>query len=154
MVQGFGGVSTLEGQFMKKLLALLISAACTLAMANTEFKNIPAPMQKALRGNALKTVHLDNGVMRLQMDKPVVTELVYSTFVFHNICAEQWHNPEQFAKLALTRVELLNATGAQGFAFDARGDVCVQMGQLGKNFRTFIGQRTVPCEAGTCPKHP
>jgi hypothetical protein len=154
MLQGFGDVSTLEGQFMKKLLALLISAACTLAMADAEFKNVPAPLQKALRGNALKTVQLDNGVMRLLMDKPVVTELVYSTFIFHNICAEQWHNPEQFAKLALTRVELLNATGAQGFAFDARGDVCVQMGQLGKNFRTFIGQRTVPCEAGTCPKHP
>ena len=139
---------------MKKMLALLIGAVCTLAMANTEFKNIPVPMQKALRGNALKTVHLDNGVMRLQMDKPVITELVYSTFVFHNICAEQWHNPEQFAKLALTWVELLNATGAQGFAFDARGNVCEQMGQLGKNFGTFIGQRTVQCEAGTCPKHP
>ena len=52
---------------MKKMLALLIGAVCTLAMANTEFKNIPVPMQKALRGNALKTVHLDNGVMRLQM---------------------------------------------------------------------------------------
>jgi hypothetical protein len=143
---------------MKKLLALLIGAACTLAMAmameDTEFKNVPAPLQKTLRGNALKTVHLDSTVMRLQMDKPVVTELVYSTFIFHNICAAQWHNPEQFAKLALTRVELLNATGAQGFAFDARGVVCMQMGQLGKNFRTFIGQRTVPCEAGTCPKHP
>jgi hypothetical protein len=122
--------------------------------ATTDARGLCRSSQKALRGNALKSVQLDNGVMRLQMDKPVVTELVYSTFIFHNICAEQWHNPEQFAKLALTRVELLNATGAQGFAFDARGDVCVQMGQLGKNFRTFIGQRTVQCEAGTCPKRP
>ena len=153
MPQGCG-VSIEKGQPMKKLLALLVGAACTLAMADTEFKNVPVPLQKALRGNALKTVQLDNGVLRLQMDKPAVTELVYATFVFHNICAEQWHNPEQFAQLALKRVELLNATGVQGFAFDARGDVCEQMGQLGKNFRTFIGQRTVPCESGTCPKHP
>jgi hypothetical protein len=139
---------------MKKVLALLIGAACTLAMANTDFKNVPPHLQKALRGNALKTAHLNNGVLRLQMDKPEVTELVYGTFIFHNICAEQWHHPADFAKLGLTRVELLNATGAQGFAFDARGDVCEQMGQLGKNFRTFIAQRTVPCDAASCPRQP
>ena len=74
--------------------------------------------------------------------------------VFHNICAEQWHHPDQFAKLALAKVELLNASGQQGYAFDARGDVCVQMGQLGKKFGAFIAQRTVQCEAGVCPKHP
>jgi hypothetical protein len=44
MVQGFGGVSTLEGQSMKKMLTLLIGAACTLAMADTEFKNVPVPL--------------------------------------------------------------------------------------------------------------
>mgnify|MGYP003602013337 FL=1 len=102
----------------------------------------------------IKSAQLDNGVLRLQMDKPAVSELVYSTFVFHNICAEQWHHPDQFAKLALAKVELLNASGQQGYAFDARGDVCVQMGQLGKKFGAFIAQRTVPCEAGVCPKHP
>jgi len=26
------------------------------------------------------------------------------------------------------------------------------MGQLGKNFRTFIGQYTVKCTAGACPR--
>ncbi len=139
---------------MKKLLALLVSAACTLAVAETALKHMPAPLQNSLRGNALKSAQLDNGVLRLQMDKPEVSELVYSTFIFHNICAEQWHRPEEFAKLALTKVELLNASGNQGYAFDARGDVCAQMGQLGKKFGAFIAQRTVQCEAGVCPKHP
>ena len=136
------------------LLALLLSAVCTLAVAETDLNHLPAPLNKSLRGNAIKSAQLDNGVLRLQMDKPAVSELVYSTFVFHNICAEQWHHPDQFAKLALAKVELLNASGQQGYAFDARGDVCVQMGQLGKKFGAFIAQRTVPCEAGVCPKHP
>ena len=139
---------------MKKMLALLLSAVCTLAVAETDLNHLPAPLNKSLRGNAIKSAQLDNGVLRLQMDKPAVSELVYSTFVFHNICAEQWHHPDQFAKLALAKVELLNASGQQGYAFDARGDVCVQMGQLGKKFGAFIAQRTVPCEAGVCPKHP
>lgn len=139
---------------MKKMLALLLSAVCTLAVAETDLSHLPAPLNKSLRGNAIKSAQLDNGVLRLQMDKPAVSELVYSTFVFHNICAEQWHHPDQFAKLALAKVELLNASGQQGYAFDARGDVCVQMGQLGKKFGAFIAQRTVQCEAGVCPRHP
>ena len=85
------------------------------------------------------------------MDKPEVSELVYSTFVFHSVCSQQWRHPQEFAGLGLTRAELLNATGTQGFAFDARGDVCAQMGEMGKNFRTFIAQRTVACAGGSCP---
>ena len=139
---------------MKKWLALLIGAASTLAFAGTEFKNVPETLQKSLQGNSLKTAQLDQGVLRLQMDKPVVSELVYSTLIFHNICGVQWHYPEQIAQFALKRVELLDAAGAQGYAFDTRGDVCVQMGQLGKNFRTFIAQHTVKCDAGICPQHP
>ena len=139
---------------MKKLLALLIGAASTLAIAAPEFKNVPAPLQKSLGHHGLKTAQLDNGVLRLQMDKPEITELVYSTFIYHGICAEQWRSPERFTGVNLTRVELLNTSATQGFAFDLRSDVCVQMGQMGKNYRTLIGQHTAKCEAGTCPQRP
>lgn len=139
---------------MKHVVALLLCAASTLAVADTEFRNVPPTLQKALHGSAIKTAQLDGGVLRAQMDKPEVTELVYSTFVFHNICAQQWRHPQQFAAYGLTRVELLNAGATQGFAFDARGDVCADMGQMGKNFRSFIAQRTVACAAGTCPARP
>jgi hypothetical protein len=139
---------------MKKLFALLACTACTLAAADTALTNVPPTLQKALHGSAIQSARLDAGVLRLQMDKPQVTELVYATFVFHNICAQQWRHPEQFAGYGLTRVELLNAGATQGFAFDARGDVCAEMGQMGKNFRSFIAQRTVSCDAGTCPARP
>ena len=137
---------------MKKLLALLIVAASTLALAAPEFKNVPAPLQKSLAHHGLKTAQLDNGVLRLQMDKPEITELVYSTFIYHGFCAEQWRSPERFAGVPLSRVELLNTNSTQGFAFEVRGDVCVQMGQMGKNYRTLIGQHTVKCDGGTCPR--
>ena len=137
---------------MKKLLALLIGAASTLALAAPEFKNVPAPLQKSLAHHGLKTAQLDNGVLRLQMDKPEVSELVYSTFIYHGFCAEQWRSPERFAGVPLSRVELLNTNSTQGYAFEVRGDVCVQMGQMGKNYRTLISQHTVKCEGGTCPR--
>ena len=136
---------------MKKLFALLACTACPLAAADTAFTNVPPTLQKALHGSAIQSARLDAGVLRLQMDKPQVTELVYATFVFHNICAREWYEPQQFASLGLARVELLNAKGDQGFAFDTRGNVCTEMGRLGKNFRTFISQYTVACTAGGCP---
>jgi hypothetical protein len=139
---------------MKSLLALLLAAACPLAMANPDYKNIPPSLQKALHGTPLKSAAFETGVLRLTMDKPEVSELVYATFIFHNICREQWVNAQQFSQLGLKRVELLNRDGSQGFAFENRGDVCEQMGQLGKNYRSFIDQYTVKCTAGVCPGRP
>jgi len=137
---------------MKTLLALLIATASTLAAAAPEFKNVPAPLQKSLSHHGLKSAELDQGVLRLRMDKPEISELVYATFVYHGICAEQWRSPERFAGVNLARVELLNTSATQGYAFDASGDVCVQMGQMGKNYRTLINQRSAKCEGGTCPR--
>ncbi|WP_027995220.1 hypothetical protein [Simplicispira psychrophila] len=139
---------------MKKWLALLISAASTLAIAGVEFKNVPEPMHKPLSNHGLKSAQLDNGVLRVQINKPVVNELVYSNFIVHGICAEQWRNPARFATLGLTRVEALDASGTQGFAFDARGGICEQMGVMGQNVRTLINQRSVVCNAGVCPPQP
>jgi len=137
---------------MKTLLALLIVSASTLAEAAPEFKNVPAPLQKSLSHHGLKSAELDQGVLRLRMDKPDISELVYATFVYHGICAEQWRSPERFVGVNLARVELLNTNATQGYAFDARGDVCVQMGQMGKNYRTLINQHTARCEGGACPR--
>ena len=134
------------------MLALLLSAVCTLAVAETDLNHLPAPLNKSLRGNAIKSAQLDNGVLRLQMDKPAVSELVYSTFVFHNICADggttptsspNWHWPGGTAQ----------RVSQQGYAFDARGDVCVQMGQLGRSLAPSL--RSARCRAKrACPKHP
>ena len=54
-------------------------------------------------------------------------------------------------RILATCLELFNAEGTQGFAFDARGDTCAEMGRLSKNFRSFIAQYTVACTAGSCP---
>lgn len=136
---------------MKYLVALLACAASTLALADTEFKNVPPLLHKSIQHGGVTAAQFDGGVLRARLNKGEVSELVYGTFIFHNICAKQWHEPQQFASLGLARVELLNAKGDQGFAFDARGEVCAEMGKLGKNFRTFIGQYSVACTGGSCP---
>ena len=136
---------------MKPLLALLLAACSHWAVAGPDYQNVPPGLQKALHGNGIKSAQMGQGVLRLQVNKPEVSELVYATFVFHSICGDQWRHPAQFADYGLKRVEMLNADASQGFAFDARGDVCVQMGQLGKNYRSFIGQYSAVCTSAGCP---
>jgi hypothetical protein len=136
---------------MKKLLPLLLASACTLALAEPAFQNVPEVLQKPLLGNGLTAARMQQGVLQLQMGKPEVTELVYATFVFHSICAPQWRQPQAFAQAGLARVELLNADASQGYAFDARGDVCARMGQMGQNYRGLITQHTSACTAQGCP---
>ncbi|MBS0390821.1 MAG: hypothetical protein KGM60_11295 [Comamonadaceae bacterium] len=136
---------------MKSILAILLFAAASLALADTEFKTVPPLLQKSIKAGGVSEAQFDAGVLRARVKKPELSEAVYAGFIFHNICAKQWFEPAQFAAMGLSRVELLNAAGTQGYAFDARGEVCAEMGKLGKNFRSFIAHYTVACTAGSCP---
>lgn len=117
----------------------------------TEYKDVDPTLQKALGHSGLKSAHRQGGVLRVALDKPEITELGYLTYVYHDICAHQWRQPAVFAQWKLERVEVFNASASQGYVFDARGTVCAEMGQMGKNYRSFIQQRTKACTAGNCP---
>jgi len=137
------------------MIALALTACATLATAaQPQFTDVPPSLQKVLLGNGLKSAQLGQGVLRLVMDKPQVSELTYASLVYHGICAEQWRHPEEFSRWQLARVELLDAGASQGYAFDARGDTCEQMGRMGKNYRDFIARFTTPCTGGQCPAKP
>jgi len=134
------------------LIAVLLAGACTAAVAEPSFDKVPKLLHKPLMGNSLKAAEMrEGGVLRLQMDKPQVSELVYSTFVYHAICAEQWRHPEEFPKMGLQRVELFNADASTGYAFDTRGDVCERMGKMGQSYRSLITQHTAACSDNACP---
>ena len=85
---------------MKYIVALLACAASTLALADSEFKNVPPLLHKSIQHGGVTAAQFDGGVLRAQLNKAEVTELVYQTFVFHNICAREWYEPQQFASLA------------------------------------------------------
>lgn len=135
---------------MKKWIALGFVWVATAALAGTTLKNVPEPLNHSLGSHGTKSAAMDGGTLRVVLNKPVLTELTYYTFIYHAICAEQWRAPEPFAKMGLKRVEVLDAAGAAGFAFDGDAATCADMGQMGKNFRTFISQRTAQCAAGRC----
>lgn len=135
---------------MKNGIAWICGCFASVVFAGPVLTNVSEPLSHSLRSDATKSAVMDAGVLRVILNKPTVSELVFYTFIYHDICAEQWRKPEQFAKAGLKRVEVLDAGGATGFAFDGDAATCAEMGQMGKNFRTFIGQRTTQCEGGRC----
>jgi len=141
---------------MKKWMAFLLAGVCSVAMADLTFKNIPESLQRPLLGNALASAEMDaQGVLHLRSNKPVISELEYNNFVMHGLCSEQWRNPARFAAWNLSIVELWAADGQQGYAFDASGDVCEQLGkfgQPGQNYRKRVAERTTVCQQGQCRK--
>ncbi|TXH86726.1 MAG: hypothetical protein E6Q78_16465 [Rhodoferax sp.] len=134
------------------MLSMALACATVGAAAAAPFAGVPEPLGGSLGMHQVKEATWKNGVLRVQLQKAEVSELVYYTFIYHGICAEQWHKPEAFNKMGLTRTEVLDATGAKGFAFDGDAAVCAEMGSMGKRFGNFIGERTSKCEAGACAK--
>lgn len=132
------------------LLSMALACATAGASASAPFAGVPEPLGSHLGMHQVKAASWNNGVLRVQLPNPAVSELVYYTFIYHGICAEQWHQPAVFNKMGLVRVEVLDAAGAKGFAFVGDAAVCAEMGNMGKKFGSFIGERTSKCEAGQC----
>jgi len=131
---------------------MVLACATAGASAATSFAGVPVPLGSFLGMHQVKEASWKNGVLRVQLQKAEVSELVYYTFIYHGVCSEQWHKPEAFNKMGLARVEVLDAAGAKGFAFDGDAAVCAEMGSMGKKFGDFIGGRSSRCEAGACAK--
>ncbi len=134
----------------KTMLVCLFAGTTAAALAAAPFAGVPEPLGKSLGMHSVQSATMQGGVLRVQLNKPVLTELTYYTFVYHGICAEQWHSPTAFKQMGLKRVEVLDAAGVQGFAFDGDTSTCAEMGNLGKKFGVFIGERTTRCDAGQC----
>ena len=147
---GNNGYPYVKGNFVKNWITLGMGCLAMVAYAGTELTNVPEPLRQSLGAHGTKSAAMDGGVLRVVLNKPTLSELAFFTFIYHDVCAEQWRKPEPFAKMGLKRVEVLNAAGTDGFAFDGDAATCADMGQMGKNFRAAISQRTTPCAAGRC----
>jgi hypothetical protein len=131
-------------------LTMALACATFGASAATPIAGVPEPLGSSLGMHQVKDASWKNGVLRVQLQKAEISELVYYTFIYHGICAEQWHKPAAFNQMGLVRTEVFGATGVNGFAFDGDAAVCAEMGNMGKKFGKFIGERTTRCEAGQC----
>lgn len=136
---------------MKLKLLLSMTLLGGLVHSAPVYKNVPNELHKAIEIFAVERAELKDGALRVVYQKSLVTEMMYSSFL-QGMCNEWWLRPAALSKLKLSKIEVLNAIGAQGFAYEGGLSTCTELGNLKGDTAAFIAARTVRCEAGVCRK--
>lgn len=111
---------------MKKIgLTLLLFASINFAHADP----IPASIAKQLKPLDIKAVELTGDALRVDMNRPRVTEDIYTTVV-NNICTSLILEPGSWGKTDFRRIEVVNSFGAQGRVFTGGAAECKAIGKL------------------------
>jgi hypothetical protein len=111
---------------VKKIgLTLLLLASIQTAHAEP----VPASITKQLKPLDIKSVELNSNVLRVDMDRPRVTEDIYAT-VINNVCTSLILEPGSWGKTDFQRIEVVNSFGAQGRVFSGGAAECKAIGKL------------------------
>lgn len=111
---------------MKKIgLTLFLFASINLAHAEP----VPASISKQLKPLDIKTVTLTGEALRVDMNRPRVTEDIYATVV-NNVCTSLILEPGSWGKADFRRIEVVNSFGAQGRVFTGGSAECKAIGKL------------------------
>lgn len=111
---------------MKKIgLTLFLFASINLAHAEP----VPVSITKQLKPLDIKTVTLTGEALRVDMNRPRVTEDIYSTVV-NNVCTSLILEPGSWGKADFRRIEVVNSYGAQGRVFTGGAAECKAIGKL------------------------
>ncbi|MGF6139827.1 hypothetical protein [Pseudomonas laurylsulfatiphila] len=111
---------------MKKIgFTLLLLASINFAHAEP----VPASIAKQLKPLDIKAVVLTNDVLRVDMNRPRVTEDIYATVV-NNVCTSLILEPGSWGNTDFRRIEVVNSFGAQGRVFTGGAAECRAIGKL------------------------
>jgi hypothetical protein len=133
---------------MQKLLLLSIFLSLN-AMAN----EVPSELRRNLKPYATKSIDLKNEVLRVTMDRPMVTPEIYRTIVVGAVCGSLWTGKGGWGAAKIERAEVLNNIGAQGFAMTDLKRTCDAIGTAkGDEYKPLLERNTVTCVVGECRK--
>ena len=110
---------------MKKIALILLLASINTAHAEP----VPASIAKQLKPLDIKSGALTGEALRVDMNRPRVTEDIYATVV-NNVCTSLILEPGSWGKTDFRRIEVVNSYGAQGRVFTGGAAECKAIGKL------------------------
>lgn len=110
---------------MEKIALILLLASINTAHAEP----VPATIAKQLKPLDIKSVSLTGDALRVDMNRPRVTEDIYATVV-NNVCTSLILEPGSWGKVDFQRIEVVNSFGAQGRVFTGGAAECKAIGKL------------------------
>lgn len=121
---------------------LLNSAAATA-------QPLPPDLQQQFKPFQLKSLTARDGVVRLEMARPVVKVPMFIAAVRAYCMPFHLHAKRPWGGQNFRRLEVLNDSGAQGLAFAGGKAECNELGALGMDEeRAYVAARTWVCIAG------
>lgn len=112
---------------------------------------VPSELQRNLKAYATKSIELKGDVLRVTMDKPVVTHEMYRMIVVGGVCGSLWTGKGGWGTTKIERAEVLNNLGAQGFAMTDLKSACDAIGTAkGDEYKPLVQRNTVTCVVGEC----
>jgi hypothetical protein len=119
---------------------------------NAQAGELPPALQKSLKPYSISSAAIERGALRIAMNRPTVTRAMYSSVVLMGACSPLWNDARKaWGSASISRVEVRNAAGAQGFAFQGGRKECVELGQVSggdAEVRKYVDARTWVCVAG------
>jgi hypothetical protein len=128
----------------------IIAALC--CAFNAHAGELPPALQKSLKPYSISSAEIEHGALRITMNRPTVTRAMYSSVVLMGACSPLWSDARKaWGSVTISSIEVRNAAGAQGFAFQGGRKECDELGQVSggdAEVRKYVDARTWVCVAG------
>lgn len=106
--------------------AVLLLAAAQVAHAEP----VPASIMKWLKPLEISSVQLEEQVLRVDVNRPRVTEDIYRMVVVDGVCMSLIDQPGSWGKTDFKEIQVVNSFGAQGRVFEGGAAECKAIGKL------------------------
>lgn len=133
------------------LFALVVCIAIGPGLNNAIADTIPLELDKSIRNFAIAEKSLEQGVLRVVIARSVVNQETYSTFIKLGVCAPLWEDAKRgWRDTKIDRVEVLNKSQGQGFAFIGGRKACMELGHAkgADASKGYLADHTWVCVAG------
>jgi hypothetical protein len=129
-----------------------ILAALCLFTFNAHADQVPPNLQKWLKPYAIKETTIEGGALKITMNRPIVTREIFYSVVLRGVCMPlQFDEKKGWGAAQISRVEVRNAIGAQGFAFQGGRKECHELSQVSGDrepSQKYVDAHTWVCVAG------
>ncbi|WP_216857591.1 hypothetical protein [Burkholderia sp. S171] len=126
-------------------------AALCIFTFNAHADQVPPALQKSLAPYSIKDATIEGGALKITVNRSTVTRAIYSNIVTMGACSPLWGDQKKaWGSASISRVEVRNAIGAQGFAFQGGRKECHELGQASgvEASKQYLAAHTLVCIAG------
>ncbi len=134
---------------MQQVMRLPAIGLAFFLCASAFAEPVPKSIRDSFMPGQTKSITLDQGVLKIALNVLAVDEGTYRSIAVAAGCLPIMEDRRLAPRI--TRIEVLNDIGKQGYALQGGGKSCVALEPMNREQSDrFFAENTVPCVAGYC----